>query len=278
MRKCALASGEAPIRIVSRGLTNVASEFSNLLPKISTITRSICHLRQGKETHDLIRLDETVDGRPFLCANDEHIQVYASDVDIEWLSRCPNWFADGTFKTVPKEFDQLYSIHGNDGQTTKPCVFALMRGRSETAYRHLLNTLHVLFPQLSPQHVTLDFEIATISAFRHIFLSIVVSGCSFHFNQSIWRAIQRNSLAAQYRSEPLLRAQVARIFAMPYVPTEFVFQAFVAFKENADARLVEVIKYFEHMYLGVHHVRRNSEPVYSHEFWNLYQQTVCRIP
>ena len=38
--------------------------------------------------------------------------IFAAEDDLEFLSRCQHWFADGTFRVSPNGYDQLYTIHG----------------------------------------------------------------------------------------------------------------------------------------------------------------------
>jgi hypothetical protein len=80
----------------------------------------------------------------------------------------------------------------------------------------------MLVPNSYTAIITLYYEIAAISAFRCVFHGVLICGCSFYFNQSIWRAMQRNCLAAQYHNELSVKSQVARLLALPYVPKEYV--------------------------------------------------------
>jgi hypothetical protein len=172
----------------------------------------------------------------------------------------------------------MYTIHGHDGVITKPCIFILMCGQIESVYKTIFRQVHALFLILVPQHITLDYEIAAIRAFRCVFHGVVICGCSFHFNQSIWRAVQRNCLAALYHSEISVKMQVARLFALPYMPEEHVIHAFRTIKTEADQRLTNVIKYFERQFIGIQRPRRNVDPVFQPDLWNLYQRTIERVP
>ena len=79
---------------------------------------------------------------------------------------------DGTFKTVPTIFTQLYTIHGrvggNDNSRILPLVYALMSGKSEECYRQLFQDLIDFSDeeniQLYPQFILTDFEKAAINA------------------------------------------------------------------------------------------------------------------
>ena len=42
-----------------------------------------------------------------------------------------HWLVDGTFKVAPQSFRILYVIHALDGEQTFPCVFSIMKKKSE---------------------------------------------------------------------------------------------------------------------------------------------------
>ena len=199
----ALISEDPPSRIIARKLAAIPSQFLPLLPQIPSISRNVRYKRQKQQDaltpNDLFN---AVDGNQFMRHKEREFVVFAADVDIEWLATCRSWFVDGTFKMVPPGFYQLYTIHGHNGRLTKACVFILMSGKSERDYRIALNKINVLFPCLSPEHITLDFETQAIKAFRTFFPSAIIYGCSFHFNQAAWRALQRNCVTTPV---PILR-------------------------------------------------------------------------
>lgn len=76
---------------------------------------------------------------------------------------------DGTFKKVPSAFLQLYTIHGLIAGKFKPFLFALMTRRTQILYKRLLNMILGIAPKLQLQTISIDFEMAMISAARAIF-------------------------------------------------------------------------------------------------------------
>jgi hypothetical protein len=50
-------------------------------------------------------------------------------------------FMDGTFKTAPSLFDQLYTIHALTTISTVPCVYALLTNKQQATYTTSLNEL-----------------------------------------------------------------------------------------------------------------------------------------
>ena len=104
---------------------------------------------------------------------------------------------DGTFKTVPTLFHQLYTIHapvgGEDNSRIFPMVYVLMTSRSEEIYKRLFEELFELGEQdgeqddqdLSPPIIITDFEQAVINAVQSEFPESTHKGCFFHLCQNL---------------------------------------------------------------------------------------------
>ena len=90
--------------------------------------------------------------------------------------------------------------------------------------------------------------------------------------------MQRNFLARLYNTDSTIRSQIRLLFALAYIPPDYVQRAFQLLKAALDSRLESFLKYFKRNYVGIQHVRTFSEPLFSHVFWNLYQRTLWRIP
>ena len=87
--------------------------------------------------------------------------------------------AAGTFAVTPKEFQQLYTIHAYLGDTASPCVYVLMKQRTESAYVSVLEKIKEIRPDICPETVIVDFETAAINAFRKCFLTCESLGADF---------------------------------------------------------------------------------------------------
>lgn len=99
-------------------------------------------------------------------------------------------FVDGTFKSCPKFFYQLYTIHGLCNGHYIPLVYALLPGQSEEIYRNmwkcLIDICSARNMQLGASVIHADFEFAMLTALRDIFPTAVIKCCRFHLGQAWW--------------------------------------------------------------------------------------------
>ncbi len=66
--------------------------------------------------------------------DDERILVFSTDECIQLLRDSNNWFADGTFKTTPLLFYQLYTIHVYTHERMIAAVYALLPNKKQATY------------------------------------------------------------------------------------------------------------------------------------------------
>lgn len=97
--------------------------------------------------------------------------------------------ADGTFAIVPKDFNQLYTVHSLQKSSSFPCIYALLPDRRQETYSRLFNVIKELQPSFEPNIIMTDFERAAINAFQNAFPNAEYRGCFFHFCQSLWRKV-----------------------------------------------------------------------------------------
>ena len=91
----------------------------------------------------------TLNGDLFLVKSseigNEQIFLFTTKKNVQHLFQSLFWIMDGTFKTVPTIFYQLYSIHAPVGSENNsrilPLVYVLMTGKSEELYQLLFQDL-----------------------------------------------------------------------------------------------------------------------------------------
>ena len=120
--------------------------------------------------------------------------VFASDRQIEVLTKSKTWYIDGTFKLCRQPFSQLLTVNAfvrNDDHVKQvPLVFVVMSGRKKRDYRAVLESVISLLPiEPKVKKIVLDFEKAMWSAIRHVMPNVELMGCSFHWTQALWRKV-----------------------------------------------------------------------------------------
>ena len=71
---------------------------------------------------------------------------------------------DGTFKTAPELFFQLYTIYSCTANRLLPCVYALLPNKQQATYTIFFEILKQLQHTLAPTNLMVDFEIAILNA------------------------------------------------------------------------------------------------------------------
>lgn len=156
-------------------------------------------LRNVKEyqTHDQDSL------QIFVIDHDSKIVMLSSPRSLSFLASSPRLYADGTFKTCPKFFYQLYVLHAFQNGFYVPCVFFILPGKSQELYRkmlgHLLQVCGDLDINITTSTIYVDQEIAMISAVQSTFPDVNVKLCQFHIRQSWYRKIQSLGLCTEYK-------------------------------------------------------------------------------
>jgi hypothetical protein len=111
--------------------------------------------------------------------NSDIMLIMFTDETFQRICDCTKVHMEGTFKIVPELFrqhnrsSQLFTIHGYGDQRLFPWIMALLRGKNEATYAHLLETIKNFAHQKNlPIHweeVTTDFETGLRAAIRRSF-------------------------------------------------------------------------------------------------------------
>jgi hypothetical protein len=196
MKKQAIVSHESSQRVVCALAENASTAVSGQLPKLNSLKRTIQRVRHisrnepcnPKSLSELIvngAYTETSDGRQFLVydSNDAECRflIFTTEENMLFLDSCDHWFADGTFKSVPPLFNQMYTIHGLKYGNVFPAVFILMSNRRKGTYKRVFQALKELQPTLLPVSILTDFELSSMGAIQEEFPLSERRGCFFLF-------------------------------------------------------------------------------------------------
>lgn len=109
----------------------------------------------------------------FLLANSgkeiNRILVFERPSALNILESSKTWFLDITFNVSPSLFAQVYIVLDEDLGGVHPVIYALLPNKKTETYRNFLKILKNLNPELSPSSISIDFEIAAISAIQEAF-------------------------------------------------------------------------------------------------------------
>ncbi|CAF1023023.1 unnamed protein product [Brachionus calyciflorus] len=120
-----------------------------------------------------------------------------SPIGIKILQNSKRWHFDGTFKTCPRLFYQVLSVHGNYQNRILPADYILLQNKEQDTYIEGLSKLkEVLLKEtqspLSFDEALCDFEKAMLNGIEAVFPTAKIYGCWFHFNQAIIRYLFDN--------------------------------------------------------------------------------------
>lgn len=285
--------------VISEVVCSTPQAVVGLLPCLSLMKRTVQRRRASASTLPPVpnslrglRIEGTFAtteaGQPFLLHDnmvDGHrVLIFSTQRNLQLLSECEHWYCDGTFKTVPLLFEQLYTVHGVQHSAVIPSAYILMEKRDTASYQMAFSALNSLQPTLRPTSVMTDFERSARNSLQEAFPNTTLRGCFFHFSQCIWRCIQRTGLQERYARDPCFALHIRYLGALAYVPLVDVASSFEAVLESDfyvqnEPDLVELINYFEDTWIGRTDRRgRRREPLFPHSSWNCYESAVSDIP
>ena len=141
----------------------------------------------------------------------QRILIFGTQRNLEMLQLSSVWLADGTFKTAPSLFTQVYMIHALRGGTDLmndhllPSLFVSLPNKTEATYTRMWQQVQLLCPQANPA------ELAAINSFRHTWPAAMVKGCFFHLTRNLWRKVQAAGMQAEYSQDQELAIRIRQI-------------------------------------------------------------------
>lgn len=103
-------------------------------------------------------------------------------------------YMDGTFRTAPKGFYQMFNIIANDSNShiNIPVAHIPMTHKTQFLYEHVFNTLlniasdNGLELSFDSKTIMTDFEKPIRNAIKNILKGVKLKGCFFHFVKALW--------------------------------------------------------------------------------------------
>ena len=131
---------------------------------------------------------------------------------------------DGTFKSAPQNFTQLYTIHATYRGHVIPVIYCLLSDKTSDTYHLIFDIIKrkmaALDVTFNPSTIISDFESSIIPTLRHHFPNTQHHGCYFHHTQAIWRQVQRLGLQAEYEEDQFIRRSARSLMALAFLPED----------------------------------------------------------
>lgn len=166
----------------------------------------------------------------------ETIIVYSTLDRFQALLSDTEVFSDGTFKTRPPPFYQLYIIHSMIGLRMRPSIFALLSRKTEIMYDfffgHLQAKAELLGYPIRWEVFRCDYEIAVMNAITTLLPWVRVIGCFFHFCSAVYRKMMELGLSVAYRDpHTWVKACGKRCMALAFLPPDLIAPTFQQVRE-----------------------------------------------
>jgi hypothetical protein len=306
MKELAQISNDVPVQIITNVIATTSRDIQPCLTGKNALRQQVKRAKrlcdeavEPKTLNDFTLPDvysTTLSGVPFakdISNGTERILLFTTIENLKWLQEAKFWIMDGTFKTVPTLFRQLYSIHapagGNVNSQIVPLVYALMSLKSEELYQILFQTLNELADEnkleLNPDFVLTDFEKGSINAVKSEFPGAQSKGCHFHLGQSVYRQIQDKGLAKTYGTDEKFSLLIRHIPALAFLSPLEIPDAFDKVKDLLPSEAEPIIEWFENNYAHgkVKRLLRNGSvqrhnPLFPPSMWSVFDNMEFAFP
>ena len=160
---------------------------------------------------------------------------------LERLSTASVLYMDGTFKSYPALFYQLFTVYIFVQIQQVPAVYMLLMRKSTQIYdRAFLSLMQAMLErdfECEPLEILVDYEISLHQIIRLHFPGTVIRDCYFHFNQAVWRWVQTHGHSVFYKKNEQFRAFIQSSSAFSFVPVSYIRLAWSGLKSSVPENL-----------------------------------------
>ena len=225
--------------IISNAVAHLNDHAAVTMPAVQHIRRDIRRQRKRAGNPILVPQDRFFDIPPecqqtaaseaFLLHDtgngDDRMLVFATKEIIQLLAESQSWFMDGTLKTSPELFFQVYNIHSCTANRVPPCVYALLPNKQQSYLPLIIRNSEGTPECLSTTDCYGRLRLAVLNAIHASFPNSSKKGCFFHFSQAIFRKIQSLGLQVRYKDDEDSAHKVRMLAALAFVPEPDVINA-----------------------------------------------------
>ena len=210
--------------------------------------------------------------------NNNRILIFGTAANLDFLQNSPHWFMDGTFRTVPPQFMQLYTVHGLQRGHNVVGAYALLRNKEANTYTEMLTQIRALTNNVEPESFMTDFETGSSTALGRVYPNVPKKGCFFHLCKNVFKHVQAEGLLDRYLNDENFRINVKMISAIAFVPTDDVIDAFQELSDHCGDDEQAILDYFETYYIGEQRRGRRLRARFPHAMWNVHGRVENDLP
>lgn len=220
--------------IVEKKLEALGNDGVRGLPTVKEVQDSMYRARKkflncDKLTYRRLEDVEVPDvlANKFLLCSDgdtEKILIFCSPTARKFINFFGSdmYFGDGTFKSAPPPFAQLYTINMDLNSTDTvthviPVIFALLPNKKYETYMRMFDLLKNKL-SLTMNVFKTDYEAAVIKAIKTVYPQITVSGCYYHMSKAVWRNAKRLNCIKTKDDRRMVRLAAN----LPLLPAKFI--------------------------------------------------------
>ena len=157
------------------------------------------------------------------------------------------YVVDGTFKTTPYPFRQLFVINGIILGKIFSYAYVLMSDQTQNTYTAIFSDLKTLVG-FEPRYIVSDFEKAIHNSIIDIFPLSIKKFCIFHFSQSIWKKIQKLGLISQYKNNKEFNKLIRKILCLSLISENNVISLYQKLKiDLLDLSIERINEFFNYL-------------------------------
>ena len=166
IKRSAKDTAEKTQNIITANIAGLQENVLARLPNIETIRRDVRRNRPNNhpavpdinDTQFAIPQNYTVDvlGQQFLVYDNgrpDCILLFGTDEGFRFLRNSQDWFFDGTFKSSPVQFMQLYTVHGLTNHRNIVGAYALLPNKRRATYVEMLTEVQRLTHNAMPHRL-----------------------------------------------------------------------------------------------------------------------------
>lgn len=248
-------------------------------------TRKINDFTIDKHYDIPFELQNTSRGRKFLqfdsgMFDENRIVIFSTEENIDHFHHSKTIVIDGTFKSSPSNFEQLFTVQCVIRGKFLPLIYCFMTKKNEISYKKFFDWMSenymVKNDKINDKSILLDFELASYNQAKLYFKDHQLYGCLFHFGQIIWRRVQLLKFSKDFIADYNIKFNVKMILALSFVPIGDVLIMAARLKKylvTEDSKYVLILfKWFQQEYLSENNGNKSIK------FWNAHERTLKRIP